>query len=91
MGFYLLFGVSALLLLGLIVLIWQVWGNYTQVSPEDEEFERSMASLNDAQANRLTDQQLRRKIDTDTGWQIMVQRGLEDNRSRSTRRRPRRR
>lgn len=89
MGVFLLFGVAALLLLGLVALLWRLWNEYTQVSPEDEAFERSMVSLNDAQANRISDQQLRRPIDTDRGWEIMVQRGLQRPRRRP-RQRPRR-
>lgn len=84
---YLLFGLAALILVGLAFLIWRLWSNYAQITPEDEEFERTIASLNDTQANRLSDKQLRRPIDTDTGWQIMVRRGLTNRARRSTRRR----
>jgi hypothetical protein len=89
MAFYVLFVLTALVLIGLIGLIWQAWSNYTQVSPEDEAFERNIASLNDAQANRVSDHQLRRTIDTDTGWQIMVQRGMADQKRRREHRQPR--
>lgn len=86
MTVYILFAAAALLLFGLIFMIWRLWNNYTRISPEDEEHERNIATLNDAQANRVSDQQLIRNIDTDTGWQIMVRRGLQGGRrSRSTR------
>ncbi len=75
MTVYILFTIAALLLIGLVALVWRLWGDYLQVSPEDEEREREIASLNDAQANRLSDQQLTRPIDTKTGWEIMVRRG----------------
>ena len=71
----LLFAVAAVLLVGLLALIWRLWAEHTRISPEDEEYEREIASLNDAQANRLSDQQLTRPIDTKTGWDIMVSRG----------------
>lgn len=84
---YLLFGIAALLLVGVVLVIWRLWADYTRITPEDEEYEREIASLNDSQANRLSDQQLTRPIDTDAGWDIMVRRGLGGQR----RKRPRRR
>jgi hypothetical protein len=81
-----LFLIAAVILVGLIGLIWRVWQSYVQVTPDDEAFEREIATLNDSQANRLSDQQLTRPIDTDTGWKLMVQRGQEGQRRR--RRRP---
>jgi hypothetical protein len=87
MTIYLLFVLAAVLLVGAAVVLWRLWADYTRVSPEDEEHEREIASLNDAQANRLSDQQLTRPIDTDTGWAIMVRRGGGDQRRRPRRRR----
>lgn len=72
---YLLFAVAAVLLIVVAALIWRFWQSYAQVSPEEEELDRSIASLNDLQANRASDEQIVRQIDTDTGWQIMVRRG----------------
>ncbi|NNJ12480.1 hypothetical protein EKD04_019320 [Chloroflexales bacterium ZM16-3] len=77
---YLLFVVAALLLILLVALIWRFWKNFAQVSPEEEELERSIASLNDSQANRVSDQQIARQMDAETGWQIMVRRGQRDSR-----------
>jgi hypothetical protein len=84
-----LFLIAALILIGLIGLIWRFWQSYVRVTPDDEAFEREIATLNDSQANRLSDQQLTRRIDTQTGWDLMVKRGQEGTRRR--RRRPPRR
>ncbi|MBX0329350.1 hypothetical protein K2Z83_16890 [Oscillochloris sp. ZM17-4] len=84
---YLLFVVAALLLILLVALIWRFWQNFAEVSPEEEELDRSIASLNDEQANRSSDAQIARQMDTETGWQIMVRRGQRDSRRA---RRPRR-
>jgi hypothetical protein len=73
-------------LISLTVVIWRFCQHHVRITPTDEAFERDIASLNDEQANRLSDQQLARPIDTDTGWQMMVQRGQEPTRRR--RRRP---
>jgi hypothetical protein len=87
MTIYILFAIAALLLIGLVALIWRLWGDYVQVSPEEEEREREIASLNDAQANRVSDQQLTHPLDTDSAWQTMVQRGAGTKPRRRTRRR----
>lgn len=91
MTIYLLFGLAALLLLGLIAMIWRLWNDYAQVTPADEEREREIASLNDAQANRVSDQQLTHPVDTDSAWRTMVQRGSTGLKRRSPSRRPPRR
>ncbi|MEI7644110.1 MAG: hypothetical protein WCJ55_07500 [Chloroflexales bacterium] len=87
---YLLFAIAALLMILLAALIWRFWQGFVEVSPEEEELERSIASLNDAQANRVSDQQITRQMDTETGWQIMVRRGQRASRRERTPRRPRR-
>jgi CHASE3 domain sensor protein len=79
---YLLFAIAALLLIGLVLLVWRLWSDYAQVGPEEEEREREIAALNDAQANRISDQQLTRPIDADDAWQTMVQRGTPSRRRR---------
>ncbi len=84
-----LFLIAAVIMVGLIGLIWRVWQSYVQVTPADEAFEREIATLNDSQANRISDQQLTRPIDTDTGWDLMVKRGQEGSRRRRRRRPPR--
>jgi Flp pilus assembly protein TadB len=72
---YLILALAAALLIGLAALLWRVWDSYTNRTPEDEVHEHELASLNDAQANRVSDQQLTRPIDNDSAWQTMVQRG----------------
>ncbi|MCX7790345.1 MAG: hypothetical protein N2378_06865 [Chloroflexaceae bacterium] len=75
MTLYLLFGLAALALIGLVALLWRLWRDYAQLSPEAEERERELALLNDAQANRMSDQVLARPLDPDAAWQTMVERG----------------
>jgi hypothetical protein len=89
MSIYILFALAALLLIGLIALVWRFWSDYVQVSPEDEEREREIASLNDAQANRVSDEQLTQPPDVDAAWQTMVRRGAADAPRRRARRRGR--
>lgn len=72
---YLLFAVGGILLVGLAILLWRRWQRYARITPEDEVYERSIADLSNSQAHRMSDEQLGRPIDPDTGWRIMVQRG----------------
>jgi hypothetical protein len=67
--------VVGILLVGLLYMLWRFWEDYARITPEETEYERDMASLNDAQANRFRDDQLTRQIDADTAWQVMVRRG----------------
>ncbi len=83
LGLYLLFGLAALVLVGIVVALWRFWADYANRSPEDEELERELASLNDAQAHRVSDAQLTRPVDPDSAWQTMVQRGGAGRRPRS--------
>ncbi|MFV9507469.1 MAG: hypothetical protein AB4911_23190 [Oscillochloridaceae bacterium umkhey_bin13] len=71
----------------LIVVLWQIWQSYLSQSPAEEAQERNLAELNDAQANRVSDQHLTRPVDTDAAWRTMVERGGEPPRRR---RKPRR-
>lgn len=79
---YLLFALVALLLIGLVALLWRLWSDYADRSPEEEALERKLASLNDAQANRVDDAQLTRPVDPDSAWQTMVKRGGAPRRPR---------
>jgi hypothetical protein len=81
--------VAGIVLVGVVVSLWRFWVDYAHITPEEADYERGMATLNDDQANRISDDQLTRPIDTDTGWAIMVRRGQRPNRRRDTR--PRRR
>ncbi|MGQ9926881.1 MAG: hypothetical protein ACUVS4_08425 [Chloroflexaceae bacterium] len=86
MTLYLLFGLAALTLVGLIVLLWRLWRDYAHLSPETEEHERELAMLNDAQAHRVSDQILARPPDPDAAWQTMVERGAGRHRRAPPRR-----
>lgn len=85
LSLYLLFALAAALLVALVVALWRIWADYADRSAEDEELERELASLNDAQANRVSDTQLTRPVDPDDAWQTMVRRG---GAPRKRRRRP---
>jgi hypothetical protein len=67
--------IVGVLLVGLLVMLWRFWEDYARITPEETEYERDIASLNDSQANRFRDEQLTRQIDADTAWQVMVRRG----------------
>lgn len=72
------------LILGSIgIVAWRYWREQVNISPEDEELLREIAELNERQANRISDQRLRSRIDSDEAWQIMVQRGRKSSRRRS--------
>ncbi len=86
MTLYLLFGLTALALVGLVALLWRLWREYARLNPEVEERERELASLNDAQAHRVSDQILARPPDPDAAWQTMVERGARGQRRRPPRR-----
>jgi hypothetical protein len=71
----LLFVIFAVLLLAIIYALWRYWFSIAQVTPEEEEFDERVAALNERQANRISDEQLRRPLNEDDAWQIMVRRG----------------
>lgn len=76
--------ILVMLILGSIgIVAWRYWREQVNISPEDEELLREIAELNDRQANRISDQRLRSRIDPDEAWQIMVQRGRKSSRRRS--------
>ena len=64
--------------------LWHFWQGYARIKPEEDDLDREMTNLNDYQANKLSDEQLRRPIDPDTAWQIMVQRGSSAPRRQSS-------
>lgn len=83
---YLLFVLATILGLGLAYLAWRYWEDQVRRTPEDEEFDARVADLNQSQANRLSDDQIRSMLDTDDAWQRMVNRGQQ-----ARQRRPRKR
>jgi type II secretory pathway pseudopilin PulG len=84
----LVFLVVALLLIILAVVAWRFWLNYSQITPEIEEFEERLADLNEVQANRYSDGQLRHVYSPEEAWEEMIDRGRR-RRRRRRRRRPR--
>ncbi len=81
----LLFIFFTALVAGALLLVWRYWNTIARISPEEEEFDERMTTLNDRQANRLSDEQLTHPLTDDDAWSVMVQRGRRD---RDRRRRP---
>jgi|HigsolmetaAR206D_1030411.scaffolds.fasta_scaffold13094_2 hypothetical protein len=84
---WILITIIALLLFGWVSYAWYNWRNTTQFSEADEYYDKGVISLNDRQANRLSDNELTRPIREDDAWQIMVQRGRQSQRNRRSDRR----
>lgn len=70
-----IFALCAVLIVGIGVVLWRYWENLTQVSPEEEMFDRRVARLNERQAYQMTDDELARPITEDEAWKVMVARG----------------
>jgi hypothetical protein len=70
-----LFLICAILLLLVVYALWRYWDNLARVSPEEEAYDRRVARLNERQANRLTDEDLREPTNEEDAWRIMVERG----------------
>ncbi len=77
-----LFVVVAIVLIGILFLIWRYWNNLADVTPEEEAFDKRVAMLNERQANRVSDEMLTRNIDEETAWSIMIERGRRSVRRR---------
>lgn len=75
-----LFVIAAIVILGLLYVVHQLWQSYTQFTPEDKEFEDRVALLNDHQSNRMSDQQLLNPPTAEDAWTLMVQRGVQRRR-----------
>lgn len=84
---WILITIVALLLFGWVSYAWYNWRRTTQVSEADEYYDKRVVSLNNRQANRLSDNDLTRPIHEDDAWQIMVQRGRQTQRNRRSDRR----
>ncbi|RRR74354.1 MAG: hypothetical protein EI684_07280 [Candidatus Viridilinea halotolerans] len=80
-GFFFFIGIGLAFTL-LAIVLWRAWAAFVRRTPDDEARERDLAALNDAQANRLSDSQLTRPVDTDGAWRTMVQRGDRRRRRR---------
>jgi hypothetical protein len=70
-----LFLICAVLLLGTIYMVWRYWDSLARISPEEEAFDERVASLNERQAHRVSDEELAQPPSEDEAWQIMVSRG----------------
>ena len=64
-----------LVLVGACYGLWRYWERQANVSPEEEAYDRRVALLNQRQANRLSDEQLREPPREQDAWELMVQRG----------------
>jgi hypothetical protein len=73
-----LFAIFTLLLCGVFFVVWRYWNNIARVSPEEEEYDVRVAEMNERQANRLSDDQLRSPLSDDEAWAVMVHRGMRD-------------
>lgn len=63
-------------LLGVVLyLVWRYWDETARLGPDDEDYERKVAALNERQANRLSDDQLLKQPDENEAWTLMVERG----------------
>jgi hypothetical protein len=71
------------LLCGVLFAVWRYWDNLTRLSPEEEEYDERVAAMNERQANRLSDDQIRTPVTDDEAWNIMVRRGQREPRRRS--------
>jgi hypothetical protein len=77
----------ALLLIILAVAAWRFWLSYSRITPESEEFEERLADLNEVQAHRYSDGEIRRVYSPEEAWSEMIDRGRRRRRRRARRRR----
>ncbi len=71
-----LIGIIGAVLLGLMCyVLWRYWTDVTARTPDSDRYERRIAALNERQANRYSDDQLKNPVDGDDAWALMVQRG----------------
>jgi hypothetical protein len=61
--------------LAVVYGVWRYWNNLVEVSPEEEDYERQVANLNERQANRISDEHLTKPLSDDDAWQIIQRRG----------------
>jgi hypothetical protein len=71
----LLFVVLAIVMLALVYGVWRYWDNLVELSPDEEEYDKRVANLNERQANRLSDEQLTQPPNDDDAWAIILRRG----------------
>ena len=71
----LLFILLACILIAIVYGVWRYWDSQVELSPDEEAYDKRVASLNERQANRFTDEQLTRPPSDEDAWQIILQRG----------------
>lgn len=72
---FFLFLVATVVLAGAVYVIWQLWWDYSQISSEEIEFETRVASLNNDQANRISDGHLIQPVNSEDAWRLMIRQG----------------
>jgi hypothetical protein len=77
-----------LLFVGIVVLLgagvgvaWYVWRTTMRVSPQEEAYDNRVATMNERQANRLSDEQLTKPPTDEDAWALMVRRGQRQRRA----------
>ncbi|MDZ4717413.1 MAG: hypothetical protein SH847_03010 [Roseiflexaceae bacterium] len=63
--------------LAVVYGVWRYWNSLVEVSPEEKEYDRQVADLNERQANRISDEQLTKPPSDDDAWQIIQRRGQQ--------------
>jgi hypothetical protein len=81
-GALLLVVFGSVVLIGVAIVLWRIWDGLTHTTPEEEAYERRVAQLNERQANRLSDDDLRRSSSLNEAWQITVDRGRRSGKRR---------
>jgi hypothetical protein len=83
---WLLFAGVVVLLGAGVGLAWYVWRTTMRISPQEEAYDDRVATMNERQANRLSDEQLTKPPSDEDAWALMVRRG-QRRAPRPTRRR----
>lgn len=69
-----------LLLIALVFVLWRYWHSLTNVTNDDDEFDRRLARLNERQTNRFSDDELTHPPSNDAAWDRMVKQGRRSTR-----------
>lgn len=77
LGLTILFVLFAAVLLGIVVALWRYWRSFARIGPDEEAYDQRVAALNERQANRLSDDQLRQPLTDEDAWNIMLRRGMQ--------------
>jgi hypothetical protein len=55
--------------------IWRYWESLVERTPEEDAYDKQVATLNERQANRMSDERLTHPLSDDDAWQVILQRG----------------